>query len=426
MAYPKNFFVIRGNHETLECRAYGFKSEESLLEGRRRLAEACLSFNGTLAEGKAYVQLAQRIGSGDGKARLLIDDIRNNIYSAFMVSTKDTKGITKLQSSFTFLPFSILVGRRVLGVHGGLSERTPNLEALANLKRPAGGREGEGLGYHMLWADPLPDKADIYWREEQTEEEWEKVLKVCFSRQRRSLCSRRRRRRTWSERRPSSTATSGSSSGRSRRASTSSCAPIAATSLASSFRPRTVSSPSSGEYSSPPRTERRVPRFEDANPAVWLSIDANLVGVYHSFVEMPPTDTDEMMHNELPLKLTNAEDRKKFCNALYIAPPTHAVYATFNVEHKKVCFEKGGRSLQKWDVELTRHMVVEYVPKTSPFVHFLLPNDQILDVGGQLPVTPDEARRIFESLAKAKVTVNRVWNILPIPESRLPIAERCF
>jgi len=79
------------------------------------------------------------------------------------------------------MPLTVLVGRRVLGMHAGLSERTPDLEALANIRRPSPGLEGDaGLGYHTLWADLLPDKDDPW--SAQIPEKFQKIVKDVGSR----------------------------------------------------------------------------------------------------------------------------------------------------------------------------------------------------------------------------------------------------
>jgi len=87
-------------------------------------------------------------------------------------------------------------------------------------------------------------------------------------------------------------------------------------------------------------------------------------------------------------------------------------------------------------VTVSQHMVVMHVPKTSPFAHYLIPNDQILEVQrrrrntvvlkvkGHSPfLQPCMTREIFEKTNSSTVTVNRIWNMHPVPERRFPASE---
>lgn len=119
--YPNNIFLLRGNHECSNInRHYGFLDE------------------------------LQRRYRGDGQ-------------SLFMAFNR----------AFSWLPFSALVGGRILcefilllnlstklpkfpGMHGGISERIQSLQQLRQLKRPATDYDAQRpcAELDLLWADP--------------------------------------------------------------------------------------------------------------------------------------------------------------------------------------------------------------------------------------------------------------------------------
>ncbi|CAI5441424.1 unnamed protein product [Caenorhabditis angaria] len=97
--YPKNFFLLRGNHECeFVNKAYGF-----------------------------YEECQKRYQS-------------TRVYEVF-------------QDFFNFLPLAGLVGDRILCMHGGLSPELKSLNDLRKLGRPTDAKGA--LELDLLWADPI-------------------------------------------------------------------------------------------------------------------------------------------------------------------------------------------------------------------------------------------------------------------------------
>nr|CAD2176816.1 unnamed protein product [Meloidogyne enterolobii] len=102
--YPANFFLLRGNHECSNInRVYGF-----LEEIRRRFPHDTQS-----------------------------------LWIAF-------------NKAFAWLPFTALVGGRVLCMHGGISDRLQSLDQLRSLRRPVFDFDAAipRIELDLLWADP--------------------------------------------------------------------------------------------------------------------------------------------------------------------------------------------------------------------------------------------------------------------------------
>ncbi|VDO44617.1 unnamed protein product [Brugia timori] len=98
--FPAKIFLLRGNHEcSLINQAYGFRDE-----------------------------LEERFQNGD---LLWI----------------------KFQDLFNWLPFAARVGKRILCMHGGLSPKMTNLDALRHLKRPVDPID-DSIEVDLLWSDP--------------------------------------------------------------------------------------------------------------------------------------------------------------------------------------------------------------------------------------------------------------------------------
>ncbi|CAD6199562.1 unnamed protein product [Caenorhabditis auriculariae] len=99
--YPENFFLLRGNHECPAInRVYGFFEE-------------C-----------------------------------NRRYSS-------TRLWMSFQETFSSMPFTGLVGQKILCMHGGLSPKLTNLKALRELSRPMD-PPNPSLHIDLLWSDPDP------------------------------------------------------------------------------------------------------------------------------------------------------------------------------------------------------------------------------------------------------------------------------
>ncbi|CAD6186676.1 unnamed protein product [Caenorhabditis auriculariae] len=99
MRFPKNMFLLRGNHECEHVnRTYGF-----------------------------YEECQKRYTS-------------TRIYEAF-------------QDMFNVMPLAGLVGEKILCMHGGLSPELSSLEQLRQIKRPTTAMQA--LEVDLLWADPI-------------------------------------------------------------------------------------------------------------------------------------------------------------------------------------------------------------------------------------------------------------------------------
>ncbi|GMT34805.1 hypothetical protein PFISCL1PPCAC_26102, partial [Pristionchus fissidentatus] len=102
LRYPKNFFLLRGNHELKSINTiYGFLPE-------------CL----------------RRYG-----IQQVYDDI---------------------QRVFTVMPLAAVVGEKILCMHGGLSPMLNKLDDLRNIARPFDDPLPRTLECDILWADPMP------------------------------------------------------------------------------------------------------------------------------------------------------------------------------------------------------------------------------------------------------------------------------
>ncbi|VDM83399.1 unnamed protein product [Strongylus vulgaris] len=100
LRYPKNFFILRGNHECANVnRTYGF-----------------------------YDECMRRYQS-------------QRMWQSF-------------QDTFCVLPLTALVGDKILCMHGGLSPHLESLDQLRTLPRPTDAT-GNTLEMDLLWADPV-------------------------------------------------------------------------------------------------------------------------------------------------------------------------------------------------------------------------------------------------------------------------------
>jgi serine/threonine-protein phosphatase PP1 catalytic subunit len=100
--YPRTVFLLRGNHETRDMSAiHGFKAD-----------------------------CENRFGETEG--------------TAFWVT---------FNSVFDHLPLAAVVGKKIFCVHGGISEKIPNIEGLKEIERPLELAESDPV-LDLLWADP--------------------------------------------------------------------------------------------------------------------------------------------------------------------------------------------------------------------------------------------------------------------------------
>ncbi|KIH63030.1 Ser/Thr phosphatase family protein [Ancylostoma duodenale] len=100
LRYPKNFFILRGNHECANVnRTYGF-----------------------------YDECMRRYQS-------------QRMWQSF-------------QDTFCVMPLTALVGDKILCMHGGLSPQLESLDQLRNITRPTDAT-GPTLEMDLLWADPV-------------------------------------------------------------------------------------------------------------------------------------------------------------------------------------------------------------------------------------------------------------------------------
>ncbi|VDK68435.1 unnamed protein product [Litomosoides sigmodontis] len=105
--FPNNIFLCRGNHE-----------EESLNRAYSFYDEVCARFSENL-DGK------------DGRA----------LYPYFRIL-------------FNNLPLAVLIGGRILGMHGGISPRLTSLQAIREIRRPLEEFEVGSLQCDLVWSDP--------------------------------------------------------------------------------------------------------------------------------------------------------------------------------------------------------------------------------------------------------------------------------
>ncbi|CEF63853.1 Serine/threonine-protein phosphatase PP1-beta catalytic subunit [Strongyloides ratti] len=101
--FPKNIFIIRGNHE-----------EEALNKH--------YSF---------YDEVLLRFGKINGQ----------EMYKAF-------------RKLFSYLPLAVLIGKRVLAMHGGLSPKLNSLKCIEDIKRPIVDFKVNTLPCDLVWSDP--------------------------------------------------------------------------------------------------------------------------------------------------------------------------------------------------------------------------------------------------------------------------------
>lgn len=107
MHFPDRIFIVRGNHE-----------EESL--------NKAYSF---------YEEVLYRFQEDDNKQK------GQQMYAAF-------------KKLFMHLPLAVLVGKRILGMHGGISPKMTGLEEIRKIKRPIDDFEVGSLECDLVWSDP--------------------------------------------------------------------------------------------------------------------------------------------------------------------------------------------------------------------------------------------------------------------------------
>ncbi|KAH7724878.1 Ser/Thr protein phosphatase family protein [Aphelenchoides avenae] len=104
--YPKLFYLLRGNHETLPInKCYGF-----------------------------YGELTGRWGQEKGHALWIA-----------------------INAVFVWLPLAAVVNKRILCMHGGIGPSLNSLDDIRNLKRPITDPNANPLACDLLWADPMID-----------------------------------------------------------------------------------------------------------------------------------------------------------------------------------------------------------------------------------------------------------------------------
>ncbi|KAH7724885.1 Ser/Thr protein phosphatase family protein [Aphelenchoides avenae] len=104
--YPKLFYLLRGNHETLPInKCYGF-----------------------------YGELTGRFGQEKGNALWIA-----------------------INQVFIWLPLAAVVKKRILCMHGGIGPSLNSLDDIRNLKRPILDPNANPLACDLLWADPMID-----------------------------------------------------------------------------------------------------------------------------------------------------------------------------------------------------------------------------------------------------------------------------
>uniref|UniRef100_A0A8R1TJF2 protein-serine/threonine phosphatase n=1 Tax=Onchocerca volvulus TaxID=6282 RepID=A0A8R1TJF2_ONCVO len=105
--FPNNIFLCRGNHE-----------EESLNRAYSFYEEVCIRFSDNLA-------------GRNGRA----------LYPYFRIL-------------FNNLPLAVLIGGRILGMHGGIGPRLTSLQAIREIRRPLEEFEIGSLECDLVWSDP--------------------------------------------------------------------------------------------------------------------------------------------------------------------------------------------------------------------------------------------------------------------------------
>ncbi|KAL3994704.1 Calcineurin-like phosphoesterase family protein [Acanthocheilonema viteae] len=105
--FPKNIFLCRGNHE-----------EESLNRAYSFYEEVCVRFS-------------ENLDGRDGRA----------LYPYFRIL-------------FNNLPLAVLIGGRILGMHGGIGPKLTSLQAIREIRRPLEEFEVGSLQCDLVWSDP--------------------------------------------------------------------------------------------------------------------------------------------------------------------------------------------------------------------------------------------------------------------------------
>uniref|UniRef100_A0A915PJQ1 protein-serine/threonine phosphatase n=1 Tax=Setaria digitata TaxID=48799 RepID=A0A915PJQ1_9BILA len=105
--FPKNIFLCRGNHEEESLnRAYSFYEE-------------------------VRVRFSEHLGGRDGRV----------LYPYF-------------RALFNNLPLAVLIGGRILGMHGGIGPKLTSLQAIREIRRPLEEFEVGTLECDLVWSDP--------------------------------------------------------------------------------------------------------------------------------------------------------------------------------------------------------------------------------------------------------------------------------
>ncbi|CAI2317936.1 unnamed protein product [Caenorhabditis sp. 36 PRJEB53466] len=104
IAYPNQYILLRGNHETRAINnAYGFKED-----------------------------VFQRMGAEDGEI----------VWEKF-------------NEAFSYMPFAALVGSKILCMHGGIGPNLKSLDNIRKIRRPLVDVSQDPLAQDLIWADPV-------------------------------------------------------------------------------------------------------------------------------------------------------------------------------------------------------------------------------------------------------------------------------
>lgn len=63
----------------------------------------------------------------------------------------------KFSDVFAMLPISVLIGEKILGMHGGISPRLKSFDDILKMKRPLNLNNNDNLACDMAWSDPTKD-----------------------------------------------------------------------------------------------------------------------------------------------------------------------------------------------------------------------------------------------------------------------------
>lgn len=147
--FPKNYYLIRGNHEFDSiCSQYGFKEE---------IVENCIHKENSLPRFpnfSIYKEDSKKIQS-DLKLQVFREDELRIFNSNYKNYQYDESLYNAFIKAFSYLPICAIINKTSICIHGGISPHLKFIDDIRNsIKRPVDHFDENELLCDLLWSDP--------------------------------------------------------------------------------------------------------------------------------------------------------------------------------------------------------------------------------------------------------------------------------